>query len=156
MLAWIRRNPRPVALSAGAVLLIVAFFVVVAPLFSSSSAPSAEIAGTLPATATAGKQFEVDVGVDNTSFTTISPMCINVQTQGALRPGYAIFEDVDRRSFNGDTVCGGSLSGQATISVRLFFTATSAGPAHLALTPAQGSTLVGSGLGGTIAIAAAG
>ena len=156
MLAWVRRNPRPIVLAAAAVLLIVAFFVVVAPLFSSSNAPAAEIAGALPAGAVAGRQFEVDVGVDNTSYTTINPMCIAVQAQGALRGDYAIFEDVDRRSFSGDTVCGGSLSGQASISVRLFFTATSAGRAGLTLTPAEGSTLVGTGLAGTISVAAAG
>ncbi|MBV9100752.1 MAG: hypothetical protein JOZ46_10275 [Candidatus Dormibacteraeota bacterium] len=156
MLAWVRRNPRPVALAVAAVVLIIAFFVVVAPLFSSSSVPTAEIAGALPASAVAGRQFEVDVGLDNTSYTSISPMCVTVQTHGNVRPDYAIFQDVDRRTFNGDSVCGGSLAGQASISVRLFFTATSAGSAGLTLTPAEGSHLVGAGLAGAIAVAAAG
>jgi len=156
VLAWVRRNPRPVALAVVAVVLIVGFFLVVAPLFSSSSTPTADIAGAMPVSAVAGRQFEVDVGVDNTSYTTISPMCVAAHVQGGLRPDYAIFQDVDRRSFNGDSACGGSLAGQASISVRLFFTATSAGPAGLTLTPADGATLVGAGLSGAITVAAAG
>lgn len=155
MLEWARRNPRPVVLVAAAVLLIVAFFVIVAPLFRSSSAPTAEIAGTLPTSAVAGKQFEIDVGVDNTGFSSISPICISAQVQGALRADYAVFQDVDRRVFAGGSACGGALNGQATISVRLFFTALSTGRAALTLTPSQNATALGTGLSGAIAVAAA-
>ena len=154
MLAWVRRNPRPIAPVVVAVFLIVAFFLVVAPLFRSSGAPSAEIAGTLPTSAVAGRQFEVDMGLDNTGFTSINPICVTAQVQGALHPDYAIFQDVDRRVFGGDSVCGGTLSGQATISIRLFFTAPTVGRAGLTLIPAEGPIPVGSGLSGAISVAA--
>jgi hypothetical protein len=151
----VRGNPRPFVFIAIAVALIVAFFVVVAPLFNTSSNLTAEIAVTLPTTAIAGRQLEIDAGIDNTGTRSITPICVTADVQGPIRPDHAIFGSVDRRTFNGNSACGGSLAGQATVSVRLFFNPTAAGRATISLRPATQARPVGTAISGSLTVAPA-
>ena len=156
MLARIRGNPRPLVAIAIAIALLMVFFVIVAPLFNTSSAPRAELSGGIPASGVVGHQLEIDLGLDNTGLSVISPICILVAVQGAaLHPDYAIFQGIDREIVMGGKVCGGALNGQDSISIRMFVTPLAAGRASIALTPAKGGTAVGSAFTGTIAVVAA-
>ncbi len=154
MLALLRHNPRPFILVGVGVALLLGFFVIVAPLFDTSGAASAEIAGSLPTQAAAGHQLEVDVALDNTGVSIISPVCIEADLHGPLRADYAIFQGLDRETFRGGAVCGGSLNGQEDISVQIFFTPTGAGSAVVSLTPAKGPDPVGSALSGALSVSA--
>jgi hypothetical protein len=155
MLARIRGNPRPLVAIAIAIALLMVFFVIVAPLFNTSGAATAELSGGMPAGGVVGHQLEIDLGLDNTGLSVISPICILVSVPGGLHPDYAIFQGVDRETVMGGKVCGGALNGQDSISIRMFVTPLAAGRASIALTPAKGGTAVGSAFTGTITVVAA-
>jgi len=150
----LRANPRPLVLSAVAVALIGGFFVIVAPLFNTSGAATAELGGVVPARATVGKPLQIDVGFDNTGNAVISPACVHVTLDGPVQATSALFQGTDREPFKNGTACGGALNGQDTISLVVELTPQSAGTANVSLAPAQGSTLVGAPLAGRISIAA--
>lgn len=152
MVARIRRNPKPLVVIAIAVCLLAVFFVVVAPLFDTSGAPSAELAGLVPSQAVAGRQLEIDVGLDNVGYSLINPVCVRASTSGPLHADYAIFQGLDRENFKNGGACGGSLNGQDDISVQVFLTPTAAGRGTVALSPAEGGRDVGSALSGTLQI----
>jgi hypothetical protein len=137
-------------LAALAVALIVVFFAVVAPLFTTGGAPSAELAGAIPASAPVNAPLEIDVGLDNTGTAIISPVCIRASLRGPLVADHAIFQGLDNVAFRNGGACGGSLNGQDTISVRVFLRPTGTGPAQISMVPAQGGTEVGPPLGGSI------
>jgi len=155
MLARIRGNPRPLVAIAIAIALLLVFFVIVAPLFNTSSAAMAELSGGVPAQGVVGHQFEVDLGLDNTGLSVISPTCILVSVQGSLRPDYAIFQGLDRETFMDGKICGGALNGQDSISIRMFVTPLATGRASISLTPAKGGAAVGSAFTGTLMVIAA-
>ena len=139
-------------LAGVAIAVIGGFFAVVAPLFSTSSAPSADLAGAIPSQASSRSPLEIDLGLDNTSFSLISPICINATISGPLRPDHAVFQGVDTVQFHNGRVCGGALSGQETISVKVYLTPTSTGTANVSLTPSQGAAKLGNPLRGAIAV----
>ena len=155
MLARIRGNPRPLVAIAIAIGLLLVFFVIVAPLFNTSGAATAELSGGVPARGVVDHQLEIDLGLDNTGFSLISPICILVSVQGTMHPDYAIFQGLDRETFVGDKVCGGALNGQDSISVRMFVTPLAAGQTSISLTPAKGSAAVGPAFTGSLTVAAA-
>src|SRR5947209_14098168 len=148
----LRANPRPFVLIGVGIALIVAFAVIVGPLFNTSGAPTAEIDGLLPTHAVAGHTLEMDLALDNTGTTLIPHVCIATAVRGPLRPDQLLFQGEDRASFSGGRACGGALGGGASISLRLFFTATGTGTAQLSLTPTSGTTPVGSTLSGAITV----
>ena len=150
----VRGNPRPLVLIGIAVVLIIGFFVIVAPLFNTSGAPTAELGGVLPVRATVGTPLQVDVGFDNTGTSVISPTCIHATLGGPVQAKSVVFQGTDREPFKNGTACGGALNGQDTISLVIELTPQAAGTASVSLAPAQGSTVVGAALSGTIAIAA--
>ncbi|HZU76042.1 MAG TPA: hypothetical protein VFA70_04705, partial [Dehalococcoidia bacterium] len=76
MIARIRANPRPVVLAGIALVILGAFFAVVAPLFATGGAPAAEIAGALPTNVTVGRQFEVDIALDNVGDSVLTQSCV--------------------------------------------------------------------------------
>jgi hypothetical protein len=129
------------------------FLVAVGPLFTGSGSLSAEIAAVLPTRALAGQPLEVDMAYDNTGSALISPVCVGVEVSGPLQPQYALFLSVDRVQFAHGSVCGGSLGGGETVSIRLFLTATGPGTARYGLTPRQGGTPVGRAVAASVVIA---
>ncbi|MFN2581832.1 MAG: hypothetical protein ABR498_03715 [Candidatus Dormibacteria bacterium] len=137
-----------------AIAIMGAFFVVVATLFATSGSATADLGGALPTAATVGRNLEVDVGYDNTGNGVINSTCILVAVQGPLQVSSVTFQGLDVERVVGGKACGGSLNGQETISVRIVLVPTRAGTATLSLTPANGSTALGAGLSGRIAIAA--
>ncbi|MBV8302100.1 MAG: hypothetical protein JOY68_09295 [Candidatus Dormibacteraeota bacterium] len=152
MIAWFRANPRPILLIGIGIVILGGFFAVVAPLFDTGGAPAAQIAGVLPDHVTAGSQFEVDIALDNQGDSVLSQSCVQIGIQGPVRPDYAIFANIDRETFSNGLTCGGALSGQETISIRLFLTAGSPGSARVSLTPVQQSKTLGSGIAGTVSV----
>ena len=154
MIARLRANPRPLVFAGIAVALIIAFVVVVAPLFNTSGVSSAELAGLLPTHATLHHELEIDLDIDNTGVSAITPVCVTAAIRGGLSAQYGIFQGVDRESFAGGRMCGGTLSGQESISIRLFFSPTAPGSAHLTLAPAAGRQQVGPAVSTVIQVAA--
>jgi len=148
----LRRDPRPLVLAVVALAIIGAFFAVVAPLFSTSSAPSADLAGAIPSTASANAPLEIDLGLDNTSYTLISAICVSATVAGPLLVERAVFEGLDNEPFHNGRVCGGGLNGQETISVKMFLAPQGPGTATIAFAPTQGTRMLGNPLRGTIAL----
>ena len=116
----------------------------------------ADLSGTLPTTATAGKPLEVDVSIDNTGDSVIGQVCIGAFVQGSLTPVDAIFQNVDKEPFVNNAgswkACGGELTSQSSAPVQLFFDAGSAGPAQLALSPMNGKQVIGQALAGSLSV----
>ena len=152
MRARLRRIPRWLVLIVVGLAVFAMFLVVVGPLFTASGPLSAEIAAALPTHALAGRPLEVDLAYDNTGSTLISPVCVGVDVSGPMRPSYAVFLSVDRVQFAAGAVCGGSLGGGDTVSIRLFLAPTQPGSARLRLTPRQGATPVGKQVATTVLV----
>jgi hypothetical protein len=153
MLARLRGNPRPFVLICVGLVILGGFLAVVAPLFNTGGAPSAQVAGAFPEHATAGKPFEVDIALDNQGDSVLQRSCIEADVSKTVTPDYAIFQGVDTQRFNGNTVCGGALTGQETISIRMFLTASAPGVVQISLLPVEGSQVLGSGLSGQMRVA---
>lgn len=148
----LRANPRPFALAAIGVAAIAGFFVVVAPLFDFSGAPSAELGGVIPQRASAGSPVEIDVGFDNTGTSIIDPVCLLAGVTGPLAADHAVFQGLDSERFRGGRACGGSLNGQETISIKVYLRPTGTGAADVSLTPAQRATAIGPSLSGGLSL----
>jgi hypothetical protein len=153
---WFKANPRTVFLIVVGVVLLGLFLGVITPLFATSGRAMADLSGTLPTTATAGKPLEVDVSIDNTGDSVIGQVCIGAFVQGSLTPVDAIFQNVDKEPFTNDAgswkACGGELTSQSSAPVQLFFDAGSAGPAQLALSPMNGKQVIGQALAGSLSV----
>jgi hypothetical protein len=134
--------PRGARLVAVAIAVAVGFVAVVLPLFSDSGTPHAEIAGALPNTATAGRPVHVDIAVDNVGDGVIYPVCVSLSGSGATLVS-GLFQGVDEVAASSNTVCGGQLTGQETISVSLVLTLSQRGSATVQLVPQQGATVIG-------------
>jgi hypothetical protein len=148
----IRRNPRPFVLAGVAVAVLGGFFVVVAPLFNAGGAPTAELAGAIPAHAHANAPVEIDVGLDNTGTSLLRPVCVQASVSGPLTADHAVFQGLDTVPFRGGTACGGALGGQETISIKLYLRPSGTGTASVAFTPSQGDAPLGGTLSGSIQI----
>jgi hypothetical protein len=151
---WLRANPRTVFLVVAGLVILGIFLAVIAPLFATSGAPMAILGGTLPTTAPADRQLEIDLAIDNVGDPVIGTICVGALVQGPLTPTRAIFQNVDKEPFVGGRACGGSLSSQESISVQLFFDAGSAGTAQLVLSPMDGTRTIGAALSGPLSIGA--
>lgn len=129
------------------------FLAVITPLFATSGTTMAILGGSLPTTATAHRQLEIDLAIDNVGDPIIGRVCIGALHQGPLVPKYAIFQNIDKEPFVDGRACGGSLSSQESISVQLFFVAGAAGTAQLVLSPMNGTRTIGAALTGSVSIA---
>lgn len=143
--------PRSARLVVIALVVVAGFVSVVLPLFSTSGAPMAEIAGALPTTAGAGRQVTVDVAIDNVGDSIIDPLCVSLTGTGASLVS-ADFQGLDRVTATANRVCGGQLTGQETISVSVVLRFGSRGTSTVTLTPEQGSTVIGPILTGSVAV----
>ncbi len=152
---WFRANPRTVFLVVTGLVILGIFLAVITPLFATSGPPAAILGGTLPTTATANHELEVDLAIDNVGDPVIDQICVGALIQGALTPKNVIFQNIDNEPFVNGRACGGALSSQESISVQVFFTAGEAGTAQLVLSPMDGDKTIGAALSGSVSIAGA-
>lgn len=137
---------------AGVVILGI-FLAVITPLFATSGPPMAILGGTLPTTAVANHELEIDLAIDNTGDPVIGRVCVGALVQGPVTPKNVIFQNIDNEPFVGGRACGGALSSQESISIQVFFTTGSPGTAQLVLSPMDGSRTIGAALSGSVSIA---
>jgi len=149
---WLTANPRTVFLVVAGLVILGIFLAVIAPLFATSGSPMAILGGSLPTTAPAGRQLEIDLAIDNVGDPVIGRICVGALVQGPLTPQHAIFQNIDTEPFVDGRACGGSLSSQESISVQLFFDAGPAGRAQLVLSPMDGTRTIGAALSGSLSI----
>ena len=129
------------------------FLAVITPLFATSGTTMAILGGSLPTTATANRQLEIDLAIDNVGDPIIGRVCVGALVDGPLTPRDAIFQNIDKEPFVDGRACGGSLSSQESISVQLFFDAGPAGAAQLVLSPMNGTRTIGAALTGSVSVA---
>ncbi len=75
--------PRGVRLLLVALAVVGGFIGVVGPLFQNGGAASAEIAGQLPDTVSAGQAAQADIALDNVGDSIIDPVCVSMSGDGA-------------------------------------------------------------------------
>jgi hypothetical protein len=150
---WLRENPRTVFLVVTGLVILGIFLAVITPLFATSGTTMAILGGSLPTTATANRQLEIDLAIDNVGDPIIGRVCVGALVDGPLTPRDAIFQNIDKEPFVDGRACGGSLSSQESISVQLFFDAGPAGTAQLVLSPMNGTRTIGAALSGPVSIA---
>ncbi|HEX4755586.1 MAG TPA: hypothetical protein VH661_07530 [Candidatus Dormibacteraeota bacterium] len=143
--------PRPARIVVIAIAVAAAFVAVVLPLFSNSGAPHAEISGALPDAAAAGRPLHVDIAVDNVGDGSIYPVCVSLSGGGATLVS-GLFQGLDQVTATGNTVCGGQLTGQETISITLVLRLDQRGSATVQLVPQQGSTVIGPAFRATVTV----
>lgn len=143
--------PRGARLAVVGLAVLAGFVGVVVPLFNNGGAPSAEISGALPDTAGAGLPVRVDIALDNVGDSIIYPVCVAISGNGVSLVS-ANFQGLDQISATGNTVCGGQLTGQETISITLVLTLARQGPTDVSMVPKQGSTVIGPPFTGRIAV----
>lgn len=150
----------PVEPRVGAVVLAIflgSFFAAVVPLLTTGGRdPRAEVSGRYPETLTVGREQDLAVAVDNTSGSVITPLCVELRSvpAGAVVATAAVFQGLETVPFAGARACGGSLSGQEVINVRLTLAARQAGRVRLSLVATQGARVIGPELHGTVEVQA--
>lgn len=153
---WFKANPRTVFLVVVGVVILGLFLGVITPLFATSGRATADLSGTLPSAATAGKRLEIDVSIDNTGDSVIGQVCVGALVQGPLTPVDAIFQNVDKEPFIDDRgtwkACGGELTSQSSAPAQLFFDTGPAGPAQVVLSPMNGKQVIGQALTGSLSV----
>ena len=92
---------------AGLVILGI-FLAVITPLFATSGTTMAILGGSLPTTATANRELEIDLAIDNVGDPIIGRVCVGALVDGPLAPREAIFQNIDREPFVNGRACGGS------------------------------------------------
>jgi hypothetical protein len=137
----------------GGLILIGGFTAVVVPLLTGGGAVRGEVAGVIPGSATLGTPLEVPVAVDNTSGSTIAPVCVAATFDRPVHVTEARFQGLDIVPFHDGRACGGRLSGQETVSVVLVLVPAETGTVHVTLAVAEGSRVIGPPLRGTINVA---
>ena len=143
--------PRGARLALVGVAIVAGFAGVVLPLFNNSGAPAAEISGLIPETAGAGVPVRVDIALDNVGASIISPVCVAISGKGVALLS-ANFQGLDQISATANTVCGGQLTGQETISITLVLTLAQRGSTDVTMVPKQGSTVIGPAFTGRVAV----
>lgn len=152
----IQRVPRPVRrLVVGLVvvgLVVGGFAGVVLPLFTSSRGgpPMAEVAGLIPDSAPLNRTTDMEIALDNTGSSVIDPVCIKATFDRPVRVDHVIFQGLDRVQFRDGRACGGRLSSQETINIRLSIQPAAAGPIRVTIVPAQAGVVIGPGIHGTV------
>ena len=137
------------------VLFAVAFSATVLPLLTSTGGRvRAEVAGSVPSDAVAGREMFLDLAIDNTSGSIIHPTCLALSFDAPVTVERAVFQGLDTVAFADGRVCGGDLSGQETASLRAVLVPHQAGTLHLRLVAAQGSREIGPAVYRTVAVAA--
>jgi len=141
------------AVLIGGIVAAGGFAAVVLPLLTGGGQVRGEVAGRIPGSATVGRPLEVPVAIDNTSGSTISPVCVAATFDRRVEVTEARFQGLDIVPFRNGRACGGNLSGQETVSVVLVLVPLERGPVHVALAVAEGTRVIGPPLRGTITVA---
>jgi hypothetical protein len=158
---WLRPLRRiPVELRVGIAVMVIflgSFFAAVVPLLTTGGRdPRAEVSGRYPSTMRVGQAYALPVALDNTSGSVINPVCIIARSTpaGAVTPTDADFQGLETVPFVDGRACGGSLSGQEVINVRVTFAPVRAGTVRLTLVAAEGTREIGPALSGNVDVAA--
>ncbi|MGI8847610.1 MAG: hypothetical protein ACR2GX_05000 [Candidatus Dormibacteria bacterium] len=136
--------------SAFFLMLVLIFVAVVLPLLRNDGPLAAELAGQIPTTARTGRELTVDIAIDNTGDRLISPICLGIAASHA-EVQQVVFQGTDQVTPSNGRACGGRLTAQETISVRLIVVPRG-GNIDLALSPLQGGATIGPILHGSIRV----
>jgi hypothetical protein len=150
--AALARIPLPVRLLLLVGIGVGVFFGVVAPLFNDGGPAIAEIDGSLPASVKGSTSNVLDLDIDNTGLSIISPMCVGIKTSPGVVVKSVTFQGLDTVLAGSGPVCGGDLTGQESISISVTLDLHAVTSAQLTLTPQQGNTPVGKPLQGVILV----
>jgi hypothetical protein len=133
-------------------LVVGGFAGVVLPLFTASSGgpPMAEVAGLIPDSAPVNRSTDMEIALDNTGSSVIEPVCIKATFDRPVRVDHVVFQGLDRVPFRDGRACGGRLSSQETINIRLSIQPQSAGSVQVTIVPAQLGVVIGPGIHGTL------
>lgn len=140
--SWLAALPRGYRLVALAAVAAAGFIGIVVPLFQNVGDPQAQVTGLVPDTATVGSTITADLAIDNIGDPVITPICLSMSAPGVTLVS-ATFQGLETFQASANRVCGGSLTGEETISVTVKLHFTAKGSTTVSLTPAQGSTSIG-------------
>jgi len=140
--SWVGALPRGYRLLALAAIVTAGFVGIVVPLFENVGDPQAEVSGLVPSTATAGSTITADLAIDNIGDPVITPICLTMSAPGVTLIS-ATFQGLETFQASANRVCGGSLTGEETISVTVQLRFNTRGTTTVSLSPAQGSTTIG-------------
>ena len=124
-------------------LFLLVFASTIAPLFLLKGGDRAEIAGMQSSSGVVGQTTTIDLGIDNTGDTVISPICLSALFDLPVDVKSVTFQGLDTVPFKDGRACGGALSGQETISVVMTITPRQAGTVHLRMVATKGDKEIG-------------
>ena len=124
-------------------LFVFAFGSTILPLFLLHGGDRAEIAGMQSSSGVLGQTTSIDLGIDNTGDTVISPICLSALFDMPVDVKTVSFQGLDVVPFKDGRACGGALSGQETISVVMTIVPRQAGTVHVRLVATKGDKEIG-------------
>jgi len=134
-------------------LFLFAFASTILPLFLLKGGERAEIAGMQSSSGVVGQTTTIDLGIDNTGDTVISPICLSALFDLPVDVKSVNFQGLDTVPFKDGRACGGALSGQETISVVMTIVPRQAGTAHVRLVASKGDKEIGPSVERTLEVA---
>ena len=147
-----RVPPRAWVVLGALVLFVGGFGITVGPLLFSGHQLRAEVTGSIPDHAKVGQNLAIELALDNVGDVGVSPLCVQVQAQGAADLVSVRFQGIDTQPFHGGEACGGRLNSQETLSLTVLLVPRSAGTLQLSVNAAQAATAIGPPLRGAVAV----
>jgi hypothetical protein len=135
-------------------LFSIAFAATIVPLLTSGGRVRAEVAGSVPSDAVAGRPMYLDLAVDNTSGSIIHRVCIAATFDRPVSVQQVTFQGLDTVPFRDGRACGGALTGQETASLRIVLVPQVAGTLHLSLVAGEGDQDIGPVVHRTVTVSA--
>jgi hypothetical protein len=142
------------AVAAGLGGALAIFFAVVFPLVHNTGPLAAEVSGTVPDTAVVNQVLAVDLSIDNTGDRLINPVCVSTSFDRAVELQSVTFQGLDTVKASNGRACGGLLSTQETISIKVVLVPRTTGSVHAVIRASQQDTNLGPPLEGTIRVIA--
>ena len=139
---WLGALPRGYRLILLAAIVVAGFVGIIVPLFQNVGDPEAQVAALVPSVAMVGSTVNADLAIDNIGDPVITPICLSLTAPGVTMLS-ATFQGLETLQASGNRVCGGSLTGQETISVTVRLRFDAKGTTTVSLYPAQGSVTIG-------------
>ena len=142
---------------AGATLFVILFmgaifFAVVFPLLSNSGPLAAEVDGTLPDHAVVNQPLQIDLSIDNTGDRLINPVCVTVDADQPVQLQNVTFQGLESFNFQGNRACGGQLTTQETIWIKIRLIPLKTGALNLTLHATQGNEIISPANTGSIRV----